>query len=137
MKNSRLWLAALAVFAVGFALNFVIHQVWLQPDYQATQSVWRPEAEMAAKAPVMFITGLLFAVLFVTIFSRGYQGRGPMEGVRYGLLVGLLVMPLVAYDYYVVLPIPYDLALKWFLAGLARCAVLGLVAALVYRPARS
>jgi hypothetical protein len=41
-----------------------------------------------------------------------------------------------AYNIYAMFPIPYDLALKWFLAGLAGCVLLGIVAAGIYRPAR-
>lgn len=137
MKNSRLWLAALAVFLVGQGWNYLIHQVWLAPLYGATASVWRPEADMMAKMPLMFVTGAIFSLFFVYIFSRGYQGGGPAEGLRYGLVIGMFYSLPVAYENYVVLPIPYDLALKWFLAGLAGCVVLGLVAALVYRPSRA
>ena len=34
-------------------------------------------------------------------------------------------------------PLPYDLALKWFLAGLAGCVLLGMVAAAICRPTRA
>lgn len=136
MKNPRLWLAALAVFLVGQGLNYLVHQVWLAPLYGATAEVWRPEADMMAKMPIMFVTGALFSFFFVYVFSRGYQGRGVAEGLRYGFVIGLFYSLPVAYDYYVVLPIPYELALKWFLGGLAACMILGLVASLVYRPAR-
>jgi len=37
----------------------------------------------------------------------------------------------------VIYPIPYSLALKWFLSGLAVCVVLGIVAAAVYKPAKA
>lgn len=136
MKNPRLWLAALAVFLVRMALNYLVHQVWLRDLYHATANVWRPEAEMQAKLPVLGVAGIVFSLVFVYVFARGYQNRGLAEGLRYGLVIGCLFSLTVAYENYVVLPIPYDLALKWFLSGLALHAILGLVAALIYRPAR-
>jgi hypothetical protein len=35
---------------------------------------------------------------------------------------------------YVVLPMPAELAVKWFLSGLAQAILLGIVTALVYKP---
>jgi|CXWL01.1.fsa_nt_gi hypothetical protein len=134
MKNSRFWLAVVAVFLVGQGLSYVVHQKLLASTYAATASVWRPEADMASKMPLMFLTGFIFSFFFVLIFARGYQERGLAEGVRYGVLIGLFYSLPVAYENYVVLPIPYPLALHWFLSGLVTCVVLGIVAAWVYRP---
>ena len=59
------------------------------------------------------------------------------EGARYGAIIGLFFGISQSYDSYVIYPIPYSLALKWFLSGLAVCVVLGIVAAAVYKPAKA
>lgn len=135
MNTKRFALAVVAVFVVSQVLNYLIHQVWLSPTYGSLASVWRPEAEMQSKMWILFVTSAVFSLFFVYIFVRGYQGRGIGEGLRYGLVIGLFYALPHAYEAYVIYPIPYYLALEWFLAGLASCLILGVVAALIYKPA--
>lgn len=131
--GKRFWMTFVAVYVVYQVLGYLIHQVWLAPTYAATASLWRPEAEMQSKMWIMFVTSAVWSFVFTFIFARGYEGKGVGEGVRYGLLIGLFTALPMAYDNYVVLPIPYELALKWFLAGTAASIVLGIVASLIYR----
>jgi len=46
MNIPRLIFAIVAGFIVIFASDWLIHGIWLKSDYQATQQLWRPEAEM-------------------------------------------------------------------------------------------
>jgi hypothetical protein len=135
MTRLRFWLTVLAVYVTYFALSFPIHHWWLDPLYKAHASVWRPQTELEAKQWIMFVTGAFFATMFVYIFTRGYQRRGLGEGLRFGLVVALFVSLPVAYENYVILPIPYELAIKWFASGLVVCLAMGAVAALVWKPA--
>jgi len=134
MNKQRFALACIAVYVVYQILGYLIHQVWLAPTYASLAHVWRPEAEMMSKMWIMFVTSAVFSVLFCYIFVRGHQSRGLGEGLRYGLIIGLFYSIPQAYDAYVVYPIPYTLALKWFLSGVVLCMILGVVAALVYKP---
>ena len=132
--NKRFWMAVVACYVVGQVLGFLIHQVALADTYKALASVWRPEAEMQAKMWIFFVTSLVAVFLFCFIFTKGYENKGPMEGARYGALVGLLISVPAAYDAYVIYPITYHLALTWFLTGLGYWVVLGLVLSLIYKP---
>lgn len=134
MNWKRFGMAFVAVYLVNWLLNYLIHERWLASTYQALSEVWRPEAEMAGKAWIMGVTGLFFCFFFCFIFVRGYEGKGIGEGVRFGLVIGLFYSLPVAYDWYVVLPIPYDLALKWFLSGTVASVILGMVVAALYKP---
>ncbi len=46
MNTQRLFIAIITGFVFIFATDFVIHAVWLDSDYKATASLWRPESEM-------------------------------------------------------------------------------------------
>ena len=46
MNIQRLILAIVVAFIFIFATDFLIHAVWLGPDYKATTQLWRPETEM-------------------------------------------------------------------------------------------
>ncbi len=134
---NKLLIAFVAVFVVAQVMNYVIHGVWLAPTYKSLASVWRPEADMQSKMWIMFVTGAIWSFFFCYVFSRGYEGKGLAEGARYGAIIGLFFGVSQAYDSYVIYPIPYSLALKWFLSGLAYCVVLGIVAAAIYKPAKA
>ncbi len=78
---------------------------------------------------------VVFTVLFTYIFAKGYEAKGIMEGARFGLIIGLFISIPMAYGTYVIIAIPYYLALQWFLYGTAISILLGVTAALVYKPA--
>lgn len=133
MNWKRILLTAAAVYVGYQILSILIHAVWLAPVYGSLAEVWRPEAEMMSKQWIMFVTSAFFAFFFAYIFARGYEGKGWQEGARFGAIIGLFVGVPAAYDAYAIYPIPYSLALKWFLSGFGATVLLGIVAALVYK----
>jgi hypothetical protein len=134
MNTKRFWLSCLAVYVVGQVLGFLIHRIWLGPTYLSLADLWRPEAEMQSKMWIMFVTAAVWTVGFCWIFVKGYENKGIAEGLRFGLVIGLFYSLPMAYDSYVIYPIPYSLALKWFLSGLVYTVICGLVVAAIYRP---
>ena len=132
MNLKRYIAASLAVFAGSQVLDYLIHNVMLQGLYAETKHLWRPD--MASKMWIMQVDSLVTSFLFVYIFTKGYEGKGIMEGFRFGLIVGLFTSLPMGYGSYAVMPIPYELAFKWFLYGTAETIVVGMIAALIYRP---
>lgn len=133
MNVKRYVAASLAVFVVGQLLGYVIHNVILKSTYDSLKSLWRPDME--SKMWIMILVGFIVSFLFTYIFTKGYEGKGIAEGLRFGLVIGLFTSIPMAYDSYVTLPIPYLLALQWFIYGTIATIILGVVAAAVYRPA--
>jgi hypothetical protein len=133
MNLKRYVAASLAVFVVSLALNYLIHGVILKSTYASVSALWRPD--MQSKMWIEWMNGFLTSFLFTYIFARGYEAKGIMEGARFGLIVGLFVSIPMAYGTYVIIAIPYYLALQWFLYGTAISILLGVTAALVYQPA--
>ena len=101
--------------------------------YEATAEIWRPD--MDSKMWIMWITAAIFALLFVHIFSKGYEGKGLMEGARFGLWIGLLLSIPMGYNTYAIFPIPYSLVFLWFLFGTIQVTICGIVAACLYKSA--
>lgn len=134
MNFTRLILAIVVAFVFIFATDFLIHAVWLKPDYEATKELWRPEAEMGARFHWMLIAQLLVAIAFVIIWALGFAARGSLGlACGYGLLIGLIVQSTTIITY-VVSPFPANIALKWFASGIVQSVLLGLLVALVYKP---
>ena len=128
--NKKFWLGFVAVFVLVLLLDFVVNTFLMMSEYMQTMQLWRPEAEM--KHGVMIITELIFAFFFTFIFSKGYEGKGVIEGVRYGFYVSLMMNVTGAYMTYATMPVPYMLALKWFLYGTVQYVIYGAVLALIY-----
>jgi hypothetical protein len=136
MNMKRLLLAIVAAFALIFATDFLIHGFWLNPDYEATKTLWRPENEMHTHFHWMLIAQFLCAATFVIIWAKGFAGRDIATGITFGLLMGLF-QQIWAIINYVVMPIPGSLAAKWFFSGLVQAVLLGIVTALIYKSERT
>jgi hypothetical protein len=136
MNFKKVCVAALAVFAAYFAMEFLVHGVWLKEIYRQTASLWRPEEEMKKLFLLMTLGQFLFAKFFTVIFSKGYETgkNGLGQGLRFGFWVGLMLAPMTSLVWYAILPIPAILAVYWLAAGFVEMVVLGLVAGAVYRP---
>ena len=137
MNTKRLALASLAVFGVFFVVDGVVNNVLLTDLYKQTASVWRPEREIMGNLWLMWLGTLILAPLFVLIYTKGYEANKPGlgQGVRYGLIVGVLLFAPQCLAWYAVLPIPAALAVWWFAAGMVESVVAGAATGMIYRPA--
>ncbi len=137
MNTKKLIIAVAAVFILLELTNYLVHSVILASVYASEEvaKVFRPMAEMESKMWVMWVIDLIWAFFFVFIFTKGYQNRGIMEGVRYGIYMGLFVYLVAAYAQFVVYPLPYSLTFQWFVYGFIQSIILGVVTSLLYKPA--
>ncbi|HEX6929211.1 MAG TPA: hypothetical protein VF267_08175 [Gammaproteobacteria bacterium] len=131
--NKRFWIGFAVVYVVGFILSFLIHEVALGETYETFAHLWRPEQEMMDLMWVMFLTSLVYVFLFCYIYTKGHEGKGVMEGVRYGLLMGLFISVPMAFDSWVLYPVTFNLALIWFITGVIQWIVAGAIFASIYR----
>jgi hypothetical protein len=127
--NKKLLYGSVAVFITIEVLNILIHGVILSPTYQSTSSIWRPD--YSSKVWIASLNTVISAFFFTFIFLKGYEGKGAAEGGRYGFYVGFWLSTLIAYGTYMMIAIPYSLALQWFVYGLIEYVVAGIVLALV------
>ena len=134
MNIKRLILAILAGWVVVFATDYLIHELWLGPVYAATKPLWRPESEMHTHFCWMFCAQFLIDTTFVIVWAKGFAGRSIGAAVSFGLLMGVFQQTW-AIILFVVMPLPAELAIKWFFAGLVQAVLLGIVTSLVYKPA--
>lgn len=137
MKVSKCrWLmATMAVFIFIFAFEYLYHGIFLVPTYEATASLWRPMIEMEAMFPFCLATKLAFSILLVWIFSKNYEGKGITEGLRYGIMLGLLI-GVLDFRGYMYLPISVELALAWLGGGILTGLGAGVILSLTFKPCK-
>lgn len=134
MKNRTFWIGWIVVFIVMQALGYVIHEVMMGDTYEKLASIFRPEAEMMDMMWMMMVSGAVTLFMFCYIFTRGYEGKGIMEGVRYGALIGFLMAGPMAIDPHVIYPVPADVASIWLVTGIVSLMIAGAVFAAIYKP---
>lgn len=136
MFTKKFFLTLLVVFIVLEALGFLVHTVLLSSQYESEElkAVFRSMEEMNARMWVMWVTDFIWCFFFVFFFAKGYENKGIMEGVRFGFYIGIFWGMVSAYQSYVIYPLPYSLTFQWFIYSLIIMIILGVVAALVFKP---
>jgi hypothetical protein len=129
--NKKLWIGFVVVFVLVLALDYIINNYLMMSTYAQVSNLWRPMEEM--KWGLIVVCQLFFAFFFTLIFSKGYEAKGVWEGVRYGFYVSMMVHVPGAYMTYATMPVPYSLALQWFLYGSAETIIAGIALALVFK----
>jgi ABC-type multidrug transport system permease subunit len=115
-------------------LDFIFHMGLMGPVYEEIQDVTRSDAEMMRVMPIGYIFTLLWAFLFCYIFIRGREGKGLIEGVRFGILMALFYSLITSIWQWTVYPIPFKLVIYWFLIGLVQMVILGILVSVIYKP---
>lgn len=131
MNIKRYLAAGFAVFITFQVLDYFIHSIILAPVYASLANVWRPD--MMSLMWMMPLTSFLFSYLMAWIFVKGYEDRGIMEGVRFGILMCLFANGIGGLSQYSMYPLPFSLIVKWFLFGLPEFILAGIVLSLVYK----
>ncbi len=134
MNVKRFWLSVLVVFVAYMLIDALVHMVLLADLYDQVSHLWRADAEMQKLFPLMWLGTLIFTIFFVLIFTKGYEGRGIAEGIRFGLYIGVFMGFPMAFGSYAMYPLPFILAVYWFIASVVEMIIAGAVAAAVYRP---
>jgi hypothetical protein len=109
----------------------LVHNVLLGPVYESIKSVWRED--MMDIMWIMYIADFIFSFFFVYIFTFGYKGRGFMEGIRYGLFVGGLMIIPGMLNQYTVYNLPFSLIIQWIIYGVIQTTIIGVVVSLIYK----
>jgi len=127
--------AIVASFVLLSLGGFLIHNVWLMPDYQAHSDLWRAPNAMQHRLPHIYIANLLYSIAAVLIYVRGVESKPWIgQGIRFGILVALLSAIPNSLVQYVVYPLPHELVLKWIIAGTGLGIIVALVIAFICQP---
>ena len=118
------------VLIAMIVMSFIVDGIILGSTYASLSSVWRPD--MQSKMWIFYIVMIVSSFFFSFIFSKGYEGKGILEGVRYGLYIGIWTSVSMAYGTYAMIAIPYSLALQWFLYGVIENVIYGILLSLVF-----
>jgi len=127
--NKKVWVGAVLVFVLFGLLDYLVHNTLMSSTYQplAESGVFRGADDN--KVYIFFINRAIQAFIFALVFSKGYEAKGMAEGVRYGLYMGVFLALGFAYGTYAMFPLPYELAMKWFVYEVVQWILAGVLIA--------
>lgn len=128
--SKKVLIASLAVFVLFSIYNFIFHGLILASAYMAIESLWRPDYQRLMW--IYHVLNIVGAFFFVFVFSKGYEGRGAMEGVRFGLYMGTWIGVGYAYGTYAMVAIPYWMAFTWFVGSIIQHILAGVVTVAIF-----
>jgi putative flippase GtrA len=136
MNYPRIALAGLAAWLASIALGYLINDIWLFRLYQANAWAFRRPDDVAELVPIGLGAQLLACFAFAIAYAKGYEGEGSAigEGIRYGLLIAVMVDGFAVVWNYVTEPIATRLGMLELVARVGEFGVYGAVVGSIYRP---
>ena len=110
--NKKLLIASIIMIVWSNLFAWIWHGNVMKEAYSQTASLWRPEQEMILSS----LNGGMILIGFIAsyIFLKGYEGKGIKEGIRFGVLMGLLFFG-VGLITHATQPVPFSIIAMWAL----------------------
>lgn len=135
MNWSRLVMAAVAAWVTSIVLGFFINTVLFADLYAANQAAFRAEGDVDGALPLGFAAMLIGFLAFAYAYAKGYEGgNGAMEGLRFGLLIGVMLVGFSIVWNYILVPISGSFAIASAVDYLGEYAIYGAIVGAIYKP---
>ena len=135
MNWMRLAAAAIAAWIVSIALGYVVNDMLLAGLYAANQNAFRPQPDMMTMLPIGFAATFVGFFVMSYAYAKGYEGgSGTMEGLRFGLVVGVLLSCFAIVWEYVVFPIQAAMNVAMVADTIVEFTIYGGIIGTIYKP---
>jgi len=140
MNYPRIALAGVAAWLASMALGYVIHDIWLLRLYQANAWAYRHAEDIRELLPIGFAAHLLGSLAFAFAYAKGYEPNrevsGIAQGIRFGLIIAIIVDGFAVAWNYVAEPIAARLGVLQVLGIVGQFGICGAIVGLIYHPSR-
>jgi hypothetical protein len=134
MNFSRIAAAAVVGWLASLAIGYLVNGVLLA-DMFTEVPIYRPEADMNGLLPIGFAAMLFGFFAFAYAYAKGYEGgNGLMEGVRFGVLIGIMLNCFAIVWNYVTTPISGSMTAAFMVDAIAEWAIYGAIVGAIYKP---
>jgi hypothetical protein len=131
MNWKRYWLSSVAVVIVRGLVAFFLFAVVFSSVYDQQLPGGRPEGEEFHLAG--FINIITWSLAFTYVFIRGYQNKGWVEGISFGLIAWVFYFIPMLTGYWAYFQLPTNWVMAGLITGLAESVSSGLITALIYK----
>jgi putative flippase GtrA len=136
MNYARIVLAGIAAWIASIAVGYVINDVWLFRLYQANAWAYRRAEDIRPLVYYGLGAQLLGCLAFAFAYARGYQreGSGLAQGIRFGLVIAILIDGFATVWNVVTQPIAVRLGVLELVARVGEFGIYGAIVGLLYQP---
>ncbi|WP_159015433.1 hypothetical protein [Cognatiluteimonas profundi] len=136
--RKRFWVCGIVVSIAAMALDFLVHGLLLQPDYNAlvASGLMRSQVDAQAYLPYMLAAHLLIGFGLTWLYMhfsgphvRGAAGTSLSPGLRFGAAIAVMSTIPGYLIYYAVQPLPAALVHKQLIFSSIAMLLLGLLLA--------
>ena len=138
MSYRRIAAAAVTVWIVSIPFAALIHHGVLGGVYAANAAAFRPDADIVRRLPIGYAVQLLgfFGAAFLYA-ETSPRPSGIVRGIRFGMLMGAVVVSVAVIWNYVTQPITALLGVAEVFECMLASSIYGAIIGAIYRPIRS
>jgi hypothetical protein len=135
MNFPRVAMAAIAAWVLSLPIGYVVNEIILADVFAANAAALRPHDVIQSNLPLGFGFMLVGFFAFAYAYAKGYEGdNGIMEGVRYGVLVALMLICFVGVWWYATVPIDTTMFAASCIDYVVEFSIYGATVAAIYKP---
>jgi hypothetical protein len=135
MNYARIALGGVAVWIASIALGYLINDIWLLRFYQNNAWAFRRAEDVRSLLPIGLAAQFLGCMAFAFAYAKGYEGEGSGlgEGIRFGLVVAIMIDGFAVVWNYVTQPIATRLGVLEMVTQIGQFGVYGAIVGLIYQ----
>lgn len=135
MNFPRVAMAAIAAWILSLPIGYLVNEVILADVFAANAAALRPHDVILSNLPLGFGFMLVGFFAFAYAYAKGYEGgSGVLEGVRFGVLVALMIDCFAIVWFYVTTPIDATMFVAMAVDYIVEYSIYGAVVAAIYKP---
>ena len=135
MNYARIALAGIAAWLASIVLGYLINDIWMLRLYQANAWAYRHPDEIAPLVPLGLAAQLLAFFAMAFAYAKGYEGQGSAigEGIRFGVVIAIMIDGFAVVWNYVTQPIAPRLGALEVVEHVGQLGVYGAIVGLIYQ----
>jgi len=130
MVKQIVW-SSLAILITWLSFDLLLHRLLLKSIYDASANFWRPMDKL--NIPLIYFVMFVLVGTFVLIYGFLIEQKSLTVGIKFGALFGLALSISAGFGTYIHMPIPLRLAWAWFLGGLIKAILAGVIVGLLIK----
>ena len=135
MNFPRVAMAAIAAWILSLPIGYLVNEVILADVFAANAAALRPHDVIQSNLPLGFGFMLVGFFVFAYAYAKGYEGgSGVIEGVRFGVLVALMIVCFAIVWFYATTPINTTMFAAMAIDYIVEYSIYGAVVAAIYKP---
>ena len=135
MNFARVAVAAVLAWLASIGVGYLVDEVLLADLYLRHAAVMRDADDAGTRLPWAISATFVGFFIFSYVYAKGYeQGSGLQQGLRFGVIVALLLLCFAVTWRYVLFPVAGTLLAAWAVTFIIEFALYGMIVGAVYRP---